>query len=197
MWVPDRVGHLADDLGQLLLDAGVDALADPRRQVAPQIRMLALHDPLDHVVHVAASRLEDVLGDPVGLELLVELRRAAELRDPLVDRDRPHLGGARGDDPLPADAAVHDAWDLLDLPRQERHDRSKPRHPEPLEVDGVEQHPDAAPVRRVADRAREDRDGYEVEKLVAHQRAGDSHRKVSPSPRYVGTSSAIESPSIR
>ena len=38
----DLVGHRADDVGELLLDPGVDGLAHPRRQVAPQLRVLAL-----------------------------------------------------------------------------------------------------------------------------------------------------------
>ncbi len=91
---------------QLLLDAGVDGRAHARRQVVPELRVLALHDPLDHVVDVAAGRREDLLGDRLGVELLVEVAGAAELRDPLVDRDRAHLRRARGDDPLPAEAAL-------------------------------------------------------------------------------------------
>ena len=55
----DLVGDdLLDDLGELLLDPGVDRLAHPRRQVVPELGVLALHDPLDHVADV-------VLGDAV------------------------------------------------------------------------------------------------------------------------------------
>ena len=52
---------------------------------------------------------DDVLGDLVRLELLVELRRRTQLGDRLVHRDAAHLRGPRRDDPLPADAALQDA----------------------------------------------------------------------------------------
>ena len=126
--------------------------------VAPQLRVLALHDPLDEVADVAARGREDVLGDLVRLELLVEVRGAAELGDPLVDRDRAHLRRARGNDPLPADAALHHPGDLLDLARQQADERRQAGNPEAGEADGIEQHPDAAPVGQVADRAGEERD---------------------------------------
>ena len=54
MLSPISVGDRADDVGQLLLDPLVDRLAHPRRQVVPQLRVLALHDPLDQVADVVA-----------------------------------------------------------------------------------------------------------------------------------------------
>ena len=89
--------------------------------------MLALHDPLDDVADVIASRREDVLGDLLGLELVVELGRAAELGDPLVDGDRPHLRRPRGDDSLPAEATAGDAGHLLDLAREDARDQRQAR----------------------------------------------------------------------
>ena len=115
---------------------------------------------------------EDVLGDLLGVELLVELARAAELRDPLVDRDRAHLRRPRGDDPLPADAAVRDPGDLLDPARQHAaRARVRPGHPEAREADRVEQHPDPAPVGQIADRAGEQRDRDQVDGVVVHAAA--------------------------
>ena len=57
----DVVGDLlGDDLltisGSCSLDARVDGLADPRRQVVPELRVLALHDPLDHARGCRAGR---------------------------------------------------------------------------------------------------------------------------------------------
>ena len=74
-----------DDLGQPALDALVHALAQLGRQVAPQIGVLTLDDALGELADVVAGGGEDVLGDRVGLEPAVELARAAELGDPLVD----------------------------------------------------------------------------------------------------------------
>ena len=148
----------ADDLGQLLLDARVDRLADPRGQVVPEARVLALDRPLDEVADVVAGGLDDVLGDRVGLEALVELLRAAELRDPLVDRDAAHLRRPRGHDPLPADPALGEAErDLAHLAREEAGDRRQPRDLDPLELHRVEEHQHPRPVRHVADRPREQR----------------------------------------
>ena len=130
----DVVAHLVHDLAderrQLLLHPLVDGLAEPRRQVVPHPRVLALHDPLDDVADVAAHALEHVLDDPLLVELLVEVGRRAELRDPLVDRDRAHLRGARRDDPLPPDTALHDAGDLLYPARQEVRERREARKPD-------------------------------------------------------------------
>ena len=50
--VADLGGDLAHDVRQLLLHPGVDRLADPRRQVVPEARVLAAHDPLDDIAHV-------------------------------------------------------------------------------------------------------------------------------------------------
>jgi hypothetical protein len=130
--------------------------------------MLALHDPLDRIAHVAADAREDVLGHLLGVELLVEVARAADLRDALVDRDRAHLRRPRRHDPLPTHPAVHDAGDLLDLPRQQPDERAEAGHPEALEADRVEEHPDPAPVGRVADRPREERNGDQAERLAVH-----------------------------
>ena len=61
----DVVGDLlGDDLarrspGSCSLDPLVDGLAHPRRQVVPELRVLAFHDPLDDVVDVAAGRGRD------------------------------------------------------------------------------------------------------------------------------------------
>ncbi len=157
MWLADLVGDRADDLRELLLHPLVDRLADPRGHVVPEPRVLAFHRPLDDLADVAPGALEDVLGDLLGLELVVELLRAAELGDPLVDRDRAHLRGARGDDPLPADPALHHPRDLLDPARQEPRQLSQQRHPRAPEPDRLEQHDHAGPVGHVADRPREDR----------------------------------------
>jgi hypothetical protein len=75
---------------------------------------------------------------------------------------------AREDDPLPADAALHDARDLLDAARQHVRERAHARHADALELERVEQHPDARPVRRITDEAREDRDRHFLEELAAH-----------------------------
>src|SRR5215208_7822977 len=114
--------------------------------------MLALHDSLDDLAHVALRGRHHVLRDLVGLELLVEVADATHLGDPLVDRDRAHLRGAGWDDPLPADTTVQDPGDLLKLARQDLRERGQAGHPETGEVDRVEQHPDAGPVDHVADR---------------------------------------------
>jgi hypothetical protein len=112
--IGDLAGEdLLDDLRQLLEHPVVDCLANPGRQVVPKLCVLALHDPVDDVTDVLAGDGDHVLGDRLGLELLVEVARRPELRDPLVDRDAAHLRRPVGDDPLPADAAVHDAGDLL------------------------------------------------------------------------------------
>ena len=110
--------------------------------------------------------VEDVLDDPLLVELLVEVGRRAELRDPLVDRDRAHLRGARRDDPLPADTALHHARDLLHAARQDVRERREAGEPDAPEAHGVEQHPDAAPVRHVADRAGEERHGDQADGLA-------------------------------
>ena len=124
----DFVGDRAHDLRQLLLDAGVDGGAHARRQVVPELRALALHDPLDHVVDLAAGGREDLLGDRLGVELAVEVAGAAELREPFVDGDRAHLRRPRGDDPLPAEAALAEAGDLLDAARHDVGERRQARH---------------------------------------------------------------------
>ena len=94
------------------------ALRARERQVAPERRVLPLHDLLDHPRHLRFEDLHDVLGDLVRLELLVELLRRTELVDRLVHRDAAHLGGPRRHDPLPAEAALEDAGHLLQLARQ-------------------------------------------------------------------------------
>ena len=50
----DLVGDLADDLRQLLLDALVDRVLHPGRQVLPGPRVLAGHDAIDDVRDLAA-----------------------------------------------------------------------------------------------------------------------------------------------
>jgi hypothetical protein len=154
-----------DDLRQLLLHARVHALAHLRREVAPEIGVVALHDPLDRVAQLAARRLEDLLGDLLGLDLLVEVLGGADLGDPLVDRDRAHLRCARRHDPLPAEPAAHDPGDLLDLARHRPHDLRQARNLDAGELHRLEQHPDARPVRHVADRPREERDADHREDL--------------------------------
>src|SRR3954469_11994036 len=161
----ELVGHLVDHLGKLLLYALLDARAHPGREVAPELRVLALHHTLDELPDVRARAVEDLLRELVAVELVEELARAADLRDPLVDRDAAHLRRARGDDPLPADAAVHDPRHLLDLARQELRERREAGQREAAEADRVEQHPDARPVRRVADRAGEQRDREDADQL--------------------------------
>src|SRR2546423_12212178 len=109
-----------------------------------------------------------MLGDLVRLELLVEVAGATELGDALVDGDAAHLRRAVGDDALPADAAVHDPRNLLELARQQTGERRKPRHAEPCEADRVEQHPQPGPVDDVADHACEQRDRDQLECLAVH-----------------------------
>ena len=46
----DLAGDVADDVGQLAPDALVDARPHARRQVAPELRVLALHRALDELV---------------------------------------------------------------------------------------------------------------------------------------------------
>ena len=141
----------------------------PRRQVAPQLRVLALHDPVDDVVDVVLGDVDDVLGDRLGLELLVEVARRPDLRDPLVDRDRAHLRGPVRDDPLPADPAVHDPRDLLRPAREQLGDGGEAGNLEAVEADRVEEHPDPGPVDDVADHAREERDAQVFEKVAVHR----------------------------
>jgi hypothetical protein len=74
----DLPRDVVDYLGELFLHPLVDALPEPAREVAPEGRVLALHDPL-HVADVPSCRVEAVLGDLVRLELLVEVAGAAEL----------------------------------------------------------------------------------------------------------------------
>jgi hypothetical protein len=161
----DPARDVADDLGQLALHPLVDSRAHAWRQVAPQLRVFALHGAVDETVDVRLRRGHDVLGDELRVEPLVEVGGRAELCDALVDGDRAHLRGARRDDPLPAKAAVHDARDLLDLARQDAGERGQPRDPDADEAQRLEQHPDAAPVRHVADRPREQRDRDEPQRL--------------------------------
>src|SRR4051794_25610910 len=144
-----RVDDLGDDLGQLLLHAPVDARAQPPRQGAPELRAPAHHHALDELVDLLARRCEHVLGERLAVELVVEVAPAADLGDPLVDRDAAHLGRARGDDPLPADAPDHDARDLLHPARQELGQRRQAGQPEAAEAQRMEEHPHARPVRRI------------------------------------------------
>ena len=113
----DLVGDLVHDVGQLRLDAVVDGLLGPRRDALPQLGLLAAHRAVDDRRDLGLEQRDDVRGHLLRLELLEELRRRAELRDRLVDRDDAHLRRARGDDPLPADPALHDPRDLLELAR--------------------------------------------------------------------------------
>src|SRR5918997_972617 len=101
------------DLGELLLDARVDRLAHLGREVVPKLRVLSGNDAVDRPADVALRVLEDVIAHALGIELVVDLTRRPQLRDPLVDRDAPHLGCARGDDSLPAHRTVHEARHLL------------------------------------------------------------------------------------
>ena len=96
MFGPDLLGDRAHGFGQLSLHPLVDGLADALGHVVPELWVLALHDLLDEVADVVARGGEDVLGDLLGLELGVELGRAAQLGDPLVHRDGAHLGRAGG-----------------------------------------------------------------------------------------------------
>ena len=73
---PDLVGDPADDGRELRLDPLDDGLAHRARQVAPQPRVLAAHHLVDELRDLGTEDGDDVLGDLVGLELLVELRRA-------------------------------------------------------------------------------------------------------------------------
>ena len=83
-------------VGQLLLDAGVHGLAHARRQVVPELRVLALHDPLDHVADVAARGRDDVLGDLLGVELLVEVAGVPSLAIPLSTAIEPIFAAREG-----------------------------------------------------------------------------------------------------
>ena len=163
------VGDVLHDLGKLLLDPLVHGLAELRREVAPELRVLALHDPLDELAHVPARPRHDVLGDLLPVELAVEVGGAAHLRDPLVDRDAAHLRRPRGDDPLPADAALHGPRYLLDLPRHQVHQRSHARDLHAPEAERVEEHPHPGPVGQVADRPREQRDGGQAYRVDLHR----------------------------
>ena len=92
----DLVGDVADDLRQLLLRPGRGPPRGPRRQVVPELRVLALHDPLDHVADVAAGGGEDVLGDRLGVELAVEVAgRCRASRSPCRPRSSPSSPPAR------------------------------------------------------------------------------------------------------
>ena len=162
------LGHRTDHAGQLLLDAGVDGVADELRQAAPELRILALHDPLDDQTDVALCGGEDVLRDFLRLQLLIDIGGAADLGDRGVDREAAHFGGAGRDDPLPADATVHHSRDLLDLPRRQADQEGEPRDPPAPELDRVEQHQHTAPVGDVADYPGEQRDGEGPDQLRAH-----------------------------
>jgi hypothetical protein len=62
----------------------------------PELRALPLHDPLDHVVDLATGRLEDLLGDRLGVELAVEVAGAAELRESLSTAIEPIFAAREG-----------------------------------------------------------------------------------------------------
>ena len=147
----------------------------------PQARLLALHDPVDDDRQVVPRRDDDLLGDLVGLELVEELLGAPDLGDAAVDGEAPHLGRARRDDPLPADAAQHHARDLLELAGQQADERLGRRHLPPLEVDGIEQHEHAGPVGDIADHSGDDRnaqqrDGALVHGSLTYPGVGRAHR---------------------
>ena len=172
--VGDLVGDdLLDDLGQLLPGRGPGRASRTRGGRSCQSCGCSRS-----MIRSTTSRMspraeaEDVLGDLLGLELLVEVARGPELGDPLVDRDRAHLRGAGGDDPLPADAAVHDPRDLLEPARQQPGERAQAGDAEADEADRVEEHPDPGPVDHVADRAREHRDRDLFEQLAVHRVRG-------------------------
>ena len=132
-----RVEQLVDVHADLVGDAcvrrsgswawtrAIDRLRGPRRGRSRQ-RFGCSRAMMSSIIfgHVRLEDRDDVLGDLVGLELLVELRRRTELGDRLVHRDAAHLRGARRHDALPADAALQEPGHLLDLARQ--HPRELP-----------------------------------------------------------------------
>ena len=154
----DLVGHAVDELRQLRVDAGVDGGADRWRRVSPQLRVLAAQDPLDQLVHLVGGGREDVLGDLVGVEPLVELGGAPQPRDALVDGDGPHLRRTRGDDPLPPDATLRHTRDRLQLARQQPVDGAEPGDRDTDELDGVEEELDPDVVRGETDEPGDDGD---------------------------------------
>jgi len=161
---PDRIAeHIVELFGPELPELIEEVMRDEhpalwgdlppagRRQVAPEGGVLVAHDLFDELGELGAEQLYDVLGDPVRLEILIELRGRAELGDRLVDGDGAHLGGAGGDDPLPADAAQHQAGDLLHLVGQHRGQLPETGHGDAVEADRAEQHDQAGPVDENAD----------------------------------------------
>ncbi len=172
----DLVGHGAYDARHLRLHAGDHDLPRTRRQVAPQRRVLAPHDLLDHGRHLRLEDLHDVLGDLVGLELLVELLRRTELGDRLVHGDAAHLRCPRGHDALPADAALQDPGHLLELAGKHPRELPHPGDLDAVEADRGEQHDQAGPVDQPADDTGEDRDGEEVEPVDVLEEPVDLQR---------------------
>ena len=154
---------LRTTVGSCASTLAIDRLLAPGREVAPQPRVLAAHDLVDQLRQVRAEHVDDVLGDLLGLELLVEVLRRTDLGDHLVDGDAAHLGGARGHDALPADAALEQPRDLLHLARQHPGQLLEPGHRDAVEPLRVEQHPQPGPVDQPADHPGEDRDGEDVQ----------------------------------
>ncbi len=164
----DLLGDGGDELGQLGPHPLVDRLADHLGEAVPQLRPLPLHDPLDQGSDLRLGTADDLHGELLRLELAVELRRRAHLGDAGVDGDAPHLRRPRRDDPLPAEAAVHQPGDLLEPAWQHADQRLHPADTPAAEVDRVEEHDHPAPVGDVADHPCEERDGQIPEQLVAH-----------------------------
>ena len=163
----DHRGQVADDLGELPVDALPDQILDAVGELGPQPRMLAPHHPVDDRRGLAAQAADHLLGDPRGVELLEEFARRAELRDPDIDGDAAHLRGARGDDPLPADAADHHARHLLDAIGEPCGDPVEPIPADATELHGVEEHQDGRPVGHIADSTGDERHGQERDRAIA------------------------------
>ena len=159
----DLVGDPRDHGRDLALDPLHDRVAHRAGQVAPQPRVLLAHHLVDERGDLGAEAGDDVLGDPLGLELLVEVRGRAQLRDRLVDGDAAHLGRPRRDDALPADAALQEAGDLLQRARQHGGELAQAGDAYAVEAHRAEQHPQTRPVDQEADDAGEQRDGQHVD----------------------------------
>src|SRR5581483_3087209 len=190
---PDLIGEVRDDRRQLLQHPRIDGLAYLLGQLRPQPRMLPSHDAVDGRAHIVARDLDDLVGHLLGLELIPEFRWGPELCDADVHGQAAHLGRARGHDPLPPDPSHHQSRDLADASREHAHDMTQRGNPQALEVDGVEQHQHPGPVRQIADRAREERNGDQRdESVAAHSTSNGTVARLMPFVAVItGASSGI------
>ena len=161
MWTPISSVTLPTTVGSWAWTRSITASRTGRGRSRHSRGCSLPHHLVDQLRDLGPEHPDDVLGDLVGLELLVELPRRTELGDRLVDGDAAHLGGPGRHDPLPADAALEQARHLLELARQHRGELAQAGHLEPVEPDRGEQHPQARPVDQEADDAGEDRDRRE------------------------------------